>query len=161
MNGNNKTYAILVFGAPACGKTQFATKFGRKFNAPFINISQLRDEFKVDRKAALFIIKQIAKCKQNIVLEGGLDTEAERNEIRQIFQKYGYETVLIWIQTDVATLRRRLKAQLKSVEKAKATFEQRVNEIEAPSELEDNVVISGKHTFETQLVNVLANLSKK
>ena len=46
MNGKSKPYAILVFGAPMSGKTTFAEQFSARFNAPFLNLSELYNEHK-------------------------------------------------------------------------------------------------------------------
>ena len=82
MNGKSKPYAILVFGAPMSGKTTFAEKFSEKFNAPFLNLSELHEQYRLSRKVAQILISQIAKCKQTLILEGGIDSERQRNEIR-------------------------------------------------------------------------------
>ena len=93
MNGKSKPYAILVFGAPMSGKTAFADQFSARFNAPFLNLSQLHEECHITRKVALNLILQIAKCKQTLVIEGALDTEKQRDEIRHLLyhEVYGVE----------------------------------------------------------------------
>ena len=147
MNGKSKPYAILVFGAPMSGKTTFAEQFSARFNAPFLNLSELHDEYKLTRKLAMVLIQQLTKCKQTLVLEGGLDTEKQRNEIKDLLAKAGYRPILIWVQTDLNAIKHRMRHKYKK--------------IEAPSELERPLVISGKHTFQTQCKNVLTGLSDR
>ena len=159
MNGNNKPYAILVFGAPVSGKTQFAEQFSKQFKAPLLNIGDLIEKYDLSRPAVLELIRQVALSGQNFMIEGGVDTEKERMEIREMLRKAGYRPTLIWVQTDLATIKRRLKMRLKSVEKAKATFEDRYRALEAPADSENPIVISGKHTFEAQLKTVLTHLA--
>ena len=53
----------------------------------------------------------------------------------------------------------RLKAKYRSVAKAKEVYDSVVPRLEAPSEIEAPVILSGKHTFETQLKHILAALS--
>ena len=52
----------------------------------------------------------------------------------------------------------RLKNKLKSVEKAKQVYESRIKTLEAPSNAETPIVLSGKHTYPTQLKQVLTQL---
>jgi len=158
MNGNHsKPYAILVFGAPMSGKTAFASKFSHQFKAPLLNYDALPG---ISRKTFLSLVDQIAQCGQNFLIEGASDTFKHREEIRSILRSTGYNPVLLWIQTDTNTIKYRIKSHLKSVEKAKAFFEERLTQLEAPEDSESPVVISGKHTFETQLKSALSSLSK-
>ena len=121
--------AILVFGAPCSGKTTFSEKFSDKFKAPFYNLNDIAEEHGFDRKTQLIILDLLAKTHQNIIIEGGLDTEKERDEIRKIFKKAGYNPSLIWIQTDIATIKNRLKNKLKSVAKAKTAYDEKMAEL--------------------------------
>ena len=161
MNGKTKPYAILVFGAPMSGKTTFAEQFSARFNAPFLNLSKLHDEYKLSRKLALVLIQQLTKCKQTLVIEGALDTEKQRNEIRDTLMKAGYKPVLVWVQTDLNAIKHRMRQKYKVLEDAKSALAEQYKKIEAPSELEQPLVISGKHTFQTQCKNVLTGLSDR
>ena len=105
------------------------------------------------------LVEQIAKTGQNIVIEGCIGTEREREEMRRILRPAGYQITTTWIQTDIATIRSRLKAKYRSVAKAKEVYDSVVPRLEAPSEIEAPVILSGKHTFETQLKHILAALS--
>lgn len=150
--------AILVFGAPCSGKTTFCEKFAKRFKAPYFDLGKLASQYGLDRKMLLILVEQIAKTGQMLVIEGGLDTEADRNEIRNVLRKAGYIPSLIWIQTDMVTIRSRLKFRTKSVSKAKSVYEEGVEKLEAPADFEFPIVLSGKHTFETQLRHVLTQL---
>lgn len=108
----------------------------------------------------LILIEQIAKTGRTIIIEGGLRTEKERSEIRRILKNADYNVFTIWIQTDISTVRARLKVRYKTVTKAKETFDDIVPKLEAPSELENPIILSGKHTFETQLKHVLSHLAE-
>ena len=151
--------AILVFGAPASGKTTFCEKFSQQFRAPYYDLTKIREDQGFTRDNILYILDLIAETGQNIILEGELDTGADRDEIKQLLHDKGYNPSLIWIQTDVNTIKSRLKTRLKSVAKAKEEYDTKISELEAPSETEDTIVLSGKHTFETQLSNTLSQLA--
>lgn len=153
-----KPRAILVFGAPCSGKTTFCEKFSSKFKAPYYDLDQLRDEADFTEKQLHVILGVIAKAGQNIIIEGNLDTEDERDAVRDLLKDCGYNPALIWIQTDINTIKSRLKTKLRSVKKAKEEYEARIAVLEAPSDAEKPIILSGKHTFETQLSHVLAQL---
>ena len=161
MNGKSKPYAILVFGAPMSGKTTFAEQFSARFNAPFLNLSELYNEHKLTRKLALVLIQQLTKCKQTLIVEGGLDTEKQRNEIKDLLTKADYKPVLVWVQTDLNAIKHRMRHKYKKLDDAKNALAEQYKKIEAPSELEQPLVISGKHTFQTQCKNVLTGLSDR
>ena len=151
--------AILVFGAPASGKTTFCEKFSQQFRAPYYNLEEVEADLGIDRKKMLFVLDLIARTGQNVILEGELKTESERDEIKKLLKDQGYNPSLIWIQTDVNTIKTRLKNRLKSVAKAKEEYDRKISELEAPSESEKPIVLSGKHTFETQLSHTLSQLA--
>ena len=161
MEGNrrNRPRALLVFGAPASGKTTFAEKFAKKFGLAYYNFADLMREHDFSREKILVILEEILKTGQTIVVEGCIDTEANRAEIRNIVRNAGYEPALIWVQTDISTIRQRLKTRYKSVSKAKDAYDKAVAEMEAPTDNEKPIILSGKHTFETQTKHVIAGLA--
>lgn len=161
MEGNNsRPRALLVFGAPCSGKSTFAEKFGKKYKIADYDLDTLQTEHDFSREELFVILQLIMKTRQNILIEGGLNTEKDRMEMRNLLREYGYEPALIWIQTDVATIRARLKARFKSVKRAKDFYEAAVSVIEAPNDNEHAIILSGKHTFETQARHVLAGLAE-
>ena len=161
MEGNRKKLrAVLVFGAPGSGKTTFAEKFARKYNLAYYNLDEIRAEYGFTHEAVLSILEIITKAKQSIVIEGELRTEKERTEIRNILRAQGYKPTLVWVQTDFATIKMRLKSKHRTVKKAKETYDAAVAEMESPADFEKPVILSGKHTFETQNKHVLAGLAK-
>ena len=161
MEGNrkNKPRAILVFGAPCSGKSTFGEKFAKKFGLAFYDFSKLRDEDKFSRENILVVLDLLSRTGQTLVIEGEIDTEKDRMEMRNILRAHDYEPALIWIQTDTATIRQRLKTRFKSVSKAKDAYDKAVAEMEAPTEAERPIILSGKHTFETQTRHVIAGLA--
>lgn len=158
---SNGQRAILVFGAPCSGKTTFSKQFAEQFNATFYDLDALRDDHNLSRQFILLLIEQIAHTGATLVFEGGNDTEKDRKEIAEILRSAGYSPTLIWIQTDVNTIRARLKNKLKSVEKAKSVYDAKVKSLEAPSDAEAPIVLSGKHTYNTQLKQVLMQLQER
>ena len=151
--------ALLIFGAPCSGKTTFSEKFAKKFDLAYYNFDEMREQYRLTRKIALLIIELLTRTGKTLVIEGGLGTERERTEVRNVLRNAGYDPTLIWIQTDVATIRARMKMRYKSVSKARDAYDSAVESLEAPSEAEAPIILSGKHTFETQTRHVLAGLA--
>ena len=161
MEGNkSKPRALLVFGAPCSGKSTFSEKFAEKFDLAIYDFEELKAKYRLTRKNILLIIKIIDRTGKTIIIEGCLSTEKDREEIRNLLRAAGYEPSLIWIQTDVTTIRNRLKVRYKSVSKAKEVYDTEVSAMEAPSDFEEPIILSGKHTFETQTKHVLAGLAE-
>ncbi len=150
--------AILVFGAPCSGKTTFSKQFANQFNATFYDLDTLKQEHNLSRQFILILVEQIAKTGSTLVIEGGNGTERDRRELTEVLRAAGYSPTLIWIQTDVNTIRSRLKNRLKSVERAKAVYDAGIKSLEGPSDAEMPIVLSGKHTYHTQLKQVLTQL---
>ena len=161
MEGNrrSKPKALIVFGAPCSGKTTFAEKFAKKFGLAFYDFNELATKNSFTREQLLAVLEQILKTQQTILLEGCARTEAERMELRNLLRGNGYEPALVWIQTDVTTIRTRLKSRHRSVTKAKEVYDAAVAEMEAPAENEHPIILSGKHTFETQTKHVITGLA--
>ena len=163
MEGNkNKTKprALLVFGAPCSGKTTFAEKFAQKFGLAYYNLQDLEDEYGFSKDGVMVVLEQVLKTKQTIIVEGMLDTERDRAEVRNLLRSHGYEPALIWVQTDMATIRMRLKSRFRSVAKAKKAYDEAVSVMEAPTDIEKPIILSGKHTFETQTRHVVKGLAE-
>ncbi|MBR3332595.1 AAA family ATPase [Candidatus Saccharibacteria bacterium] len=159
MEGNKtKPRLLLVFGAPCSGKTTFAEKFAKKYNLAYYNLDELADEDKFSRENILRILDLISRTHANIIIEGGIGTEKDRTEIRNVFRAAGYEPALIWVQTDLATIRTRLRIRHKTIAKAKKILDS-AESLEAPAEYEAPIILSGKHTFETQSKHTLAGLA--
>ncbi len=155
----SKSRALLVFGAPCSGKTTFAKKFAEKFGLAYYNFEDIKKKHNFTRDEILTILELIAKTHQTIIIEGILDTENQRKAVRRILSDAGYNPALIWVQTDVATIRSRMKIKYKSVTKAKNTYDIAIDRMEAPTEDERPIILSGKHTFETQTKHTLAGLA--
>lgn len=161
MEGNRKKLrAVLVFGAPGSGTTTFAEKFARKYNLAYYNLDEIQEVYGFSHDAVLSILEIITKAKQSIVVEGGLKTEKDRTEIRNILRAQNFKPTLVWVQTDFTTIKVRLRTKYKTIKKAKEVYDAAVAEMEAPADFEKPVILSGKHTFETQTKHVLAGLAR-
>ena len=161
MEGNRKKLrAILVFGAPGSGKTTFAEKFSKKYNLAYYNLDEIMEKYGFSHEIILSILEIITQSKQSIVIEGGLKTEKDHTDIRNTLRNCGYRPSLVWLQTDFATIKMRLRKRYNTAKKAKEIYDTAVAELEAPADFEKPIILSGKHTFETQNRHVLAGIAK-
>ncbi len=110
------------------------------------------------KETALAIVTGMLESKQTILLEGGVDTKAERDYLREVATMAGYQPLLLWVQTDLATLKQRLTRAPKAERLTKKQFETALARLEAPTAIEHPIVISGKHTFDTQIRTVFGQL---
>ena len=160
MEGNkNKPRVLLVFGAPCSGKTTFAEKFAKKFNLTYFDLNEVTATYNMSREELLNALALVMRTRNTIILEGCLNTEKDRTEIRNAFRAAGYKPTLIWVQTDFATIRTRLKLRYRTIAKAKKVYEKAIESLEAPTNVEAPIILSGKHTFETQTKHVLSGLA--
>ncbi|PLS81486.1 hypothetical protein CYG49_01895, partial [Candidatus Saccharibacteria bacterium] len=120
MNGksHNKPLVILVVGLPGAGKSFFAKRFSETFGAPVVSYDRIRFEINpefemsVEKEGAVhrlarYQIEELLKTKRSIIIDGGANTRADRLTLTQLAKKAQYNSLVIWVQTDVATCQQR------------------------------------------------------
>lgn len=153
-------YLIVLMGIPGAGKTQFAEHFAKMFSAPFVNTEDLQRVAAVtDEQAAtlgLYLTEQVLRAQRTFIYEGPTHTYAHRAEIARLVKAAGFKPLLVWVQTESIEAKRR---SLRARKYTGQQFDAYVSEFQPPSEAEKPVVISGKHTFTTQVKVVLRHLA--
>lgn len=157
-------HAIIMVGIPGAGKSAFAERFAETFQAPILNRTKFKKELKLDddQADALMntVLTQYLKTNRTIVIEGGVDRKANRIELMKVLNKAGYRSLLVWVQTDANEAHRRAtKDYPKGSGVTSDEFDVLVKEFQAPIEQEKAVVISGKHTYTTQVKIILKQLA--
>jgi len=148
-------HAIILVGIPGSGKTYFAKQFSKTFNAPFIELDAISPYANSPESAALLAqsqLEQLLKTKQSVILELNTASRQNRTEISRFLREADYGTMLLWVQTDNSTAKKRVKNK-------KIDFEDAIHSFSPPHAKERPVVISGKHTYATQAKTVLQKLS--
>jgi predicted kinase len=157
-------HAIIMVGIPGSGKSAFAEKFAETFQAPMLNRLKLQKDLELDNNQsdtlAETILNEFVKTRQTLLIEGGLDTKDERTELIKRLNKSGYRSLIVWVQTDTAEARRRAAKPYPHGSGIDTDdFDSIIGQFEAPTEKERYVVISGKHTYTTQLKIILKQLA--
>jgi predicted kinase len=169
---------ITIIGHPGSGKSFFARQFAEMFGAPLVSPDFLRhslvpessysqEEDDAIHALSLYMLEELLKTKKTILLDGGANTRATRQEIKRLTSKHGYGYLVVWVQTDEPTSRGR--ATKRSAKRAgdalnssmdSDTFTSLAKQLAPPHHSESSIVISGKHTFATQARVVLKKLVK-
>ena len=158
-------HAIIMVGIPGSGKSTFAEHFAETFKAPIINESRIAYEanLSADQTESVvgLLLNEVLKVDKTFLIEAPNLTRAKRNSLSATLTKKGYRPLFVWVQTEAFEAKRRA---LKPAEKGgsgltEAEFDSAFSSFQAPTAQEKAVVISGKHTYATQLKVVLKQLA--
>src|SRR5215213_5320740 len=109
---------LLVVGRPGAGKSFFARQFSATFSAPVISQDRLRtllfskptfssDEAAIIDQVAAYQLEELLKTKRTVIIDGGCNAKANRLQLDRLARQNGYDTLVIWVQTDEATCQAR------------------------------------------------------
>lgn len=159
-----KPHVIVMVGLPGAGKSSFAERFAEVFNAPLISWEAFRQSTqgsalsnKQLQDLADDMLEQIMKTNQTIVYDGQLLTAVSRKSLARSIQAAGYTPLFVWVQTDIATAKFRARKHGYSAD----TFQAAEKKFTKPTSRDNLIVISGKHTFASQLKSVLQRLGEQ
>lgn len=171
----NKSLLILLYGFPGAGKTYFARQLCENIQAAHIHGDRIRSELfeqpRYDREEnevinhlMEYMAGEFLNADMSVVYDTNAMRMSQRRQLRDLARKAGAQTVLVWFQVDLesafvrASKRDRRRADDKhSPALDRQTFERIASGMQNPNN-EDYVVISGKHTFDTQLSAMLRRL---
>lgn len=172
----SRPLVIMVVGIPGSGKSFFARQFADTFSAPIVSYDKLRSSifpdptFSRDEEALIqdiadYETNELLKTHKTFIIDGGANTRAERIAIERQVKTHDYHTLIVWVQTDEPTSRMRAtkrsnkrKTDEWNVSITDELFNLQVKRLNAPLRIEQQVVISGKHTYATQAKVVLKKL---
>ena len=167
---------IVVTGLPGSGKTFFANSFATTFGAASVSNDKIRwtlfanhtysenENAMVDQISDLLIV-ELLRTKRTFIIDGGYNSSLKRKHIEIIAKKAGFATLTVEVQTEPLTAKDRAKSRSAKnpCDKFKQSlkpeqFAKLVKNYEAPTIGRSSVVISGKHTAQTQLRTVLKKI---
>ena len=161
-------HLIIMTGIPGSGKSFFAEHFASTFNASFISSEKIMEDLTKDSavdqntviRIASFLLSELLKSGKTIIYEGSTDSRATRQALGKIARDNGYIPLLVWVQTESISARQRATKPRR--DKAYLTddqFDTILHRFTPPNTLEKPIVISGKHTYPSQLKIVLKHLA--
>jgi predicted kinase len=155
-----------MVGVPGSGKSFFAEHFSETFSAPLVSWGNIRnelfneptfsrDEELIIARVADHLLDQLMKTKATVLYEGDMITQSARQTLAKKIRHAGYEPLFVWVQTDDATSK--MRATKKGV--SADIHASAIKRFTPLKETDPFVVISGKHTYASQLKIVLRRLS--
>lgn len=173
----SRPLVLVLIGLPGAGKSFFARQFSEMFGAPIVQYDRIQFELfeksylepaeqDIIRRIANYQMDELVKTRRSFIVDGGAGTTAERQKLEQLAKSNGYGTLLIWVQTDDITCRKRATKRnpKRSAEDAispsitESQWAEAAKKFQQPSR-EQYMVISGKHAFSTQAKMVLRKLT--
>lgn len=169
----SKPHLIIMVGIPGSGKSFFAEHFSESFKAPLISFDKLRKELfdeptlnreedEIISRVAGYMLDEALKTKQTILYKGQTEARSDRAVISKKAKDAGYEPLFIWVQTETSTAKKRaMKPTTGKPGMSSEMFDSKLKRFTAPVQIEKSIVISGKHTYVSQLKIVLKHLIKQ
>lgn len=167
---------IMLYGFPGAGKSFFARQLCDDLHAAHVQGERIRYElFEQPRfdKQENEIIAHLMDYMAEEFLRAGVsvvyDTNAmrlsQRRELREVARKSKAQSLLIWLQIDAesafARVSRRDHRKIDDKYSApldRSGFESLATGMQNPVPTEDYIVISGKHTYQTQRSSAVKKL---
>jgi tRNA uridine 5-carbamoylmethylation protein Kti12 len=157
-------HVIIMTGIPGAGKSAFAERFAKTFQAPLVSLSQLMQSAEINTAAgtalSTILLDELLKTQRTLIYDGLMYTKASRLELIRHIIAAGYQPLLVWVQTESVEARRRAtKKRPDGTRLTSDEFDAAIKRFTPPTANEKPVVISGKHTYASQLKIVLKRLA--
>lgn len=171
----SKPLLIMLYGYPGTGKTHFAHSLSEALGAAHLHGDRIRHELFEHPKHApkedeiiehlmRYMAQEFLHAGVSVIYDADSNRLAQRRGLREISRRCKAQPLLIWIQIDAESAKLRIKSRdrRKSDDKfavpySSASFEKYAGVMQNPVN-EDYMVISGKHTFNTQKSAVIKKL---
>ncbi|HVV26072.1 MAG TPA: ATP-binding protein [Candidatus Saccharimonadales bacterium] len=166
----------MLYGFPGAGKTYFARQLCENIQAAHLQADRIRSElFEEPRhdKRENEIVTQLMNYMAEEFLAAGVsvvyDTNAmrarQRHDLRALARRGGAKPLVVWFQMDQdSAFARNVKRDRRRADDKYATkwdrtsFESVISGMQNPTNVDDYVVVSGKHLFGTQQSAVVRKL---
>lgn len=172
----SKPLMILLYGFPGSGKTYFARQLCEQLQAAHVQGDRIRSElfenpsYDNEENAAVnqlmeYMTGEFLNAGLSVVFDTNAMRHAQRHALRELARHHKAQPLLVWLQIDAessfirAAKRDRRRIDDKFAEPMdKTKFEAAVSGMQNPKNIEDYIVISGKHVFPTQFSSIVKRL---
>lgn len=163
-----KPLLVLLYGLPGSGKTAFARQVSEQLAVAHVQGDRIRaelfenptygkEENHIVASLMTYMTTEFLKAGVSVIFDTNAMRSAHRRALRNLANKVGAETVLIWLQVDPDTaFGRAAKRDRRKIddhyaqEMTPEIFRQMMAGMQNPELIEKHVVLSGKHVFSTQ-----------
>ncbi len=170
-----KPVFIMLYGYPGAGKTHVAKQLADTIAAAHLSSDRLRGELfneprfdqeedRVVDHLMVYMAEEFMRAGLSVIFDTNTDRLAVRRELRNLAHKSKAQPLLVWLQIDVDSAFARLgKRDRRRTEDKyarnydRAGFDSAIGYMQNPHD-EDFMVISGKHTFNTQRSAIIKKL---
>lgn len=156
---------LITIGLPGAGKSTFARQLAQTHQFAWIHANRIRhilfdqphftaNEETLVTQLCEYMLEQALHTKGNIIYDGNSGTRAVRQRLAKVARDAGYRVLTVWVQTDADTAFSRAKKAREeefAAALSRPLFDQFARQFTQPQINEASVVLSGKHTFVTQL----------
>jgi predicted kinase len=171
-----KPLLFMLYGFPGAGKTYFARQLCENLQAVHVHGDRIRtelfeqprydrDENQVVEHLMDYMTGEFLNTGVSVIYDTNAFRVSQRRVVRDLARKSHAKPVLIWLQVDMesafvrASKRDRRRADDKySPPVERALFDRIAGGMQNPQNTEEYIVISGKHTFPTQLGALIKRL---
>ena len=174
MNSQLKAPVMLIIvGLPGSGKTQLARRLARKLKIHAVHAEKVRLGLRKQlgqspvpgqlvNKVCLLLLEEFARLKLSVVCDLNTQTQAQRQELYKLAQRYKLQPLVIYQQVDRQTSWLRYQGLQNAkkgldMEAHRRRFQSLADRLEPPA-IEQTIAVSGLHTLEAQLQIILCKL---
>ncbi len=167
---------FLLYGFPGAGKTYLSRQLSEEVRAAHIQSDRIRSEVfetpkfdrsedKVVSNLTIYMIEEFLNAGISVVCDMNAMRVALRRSLRELARRSKAQVQFIWLQLDTETAfsrvvnrdKRRVDDKYAMI-LDRTSFEALVGQMQNPTPTEEYVVVSGKHTYQTQRSAVIKKL---
>jgi len=161
---------IMLLGLPGSGKSYTSAHIADLLGMALVSEDKIREslfeeitlrdeENMVVMQTMIMMTEEYLRLGLPVMFDTGLNKIVDRKTLREIARKHKADSLLIWLQIDQDTARLRTKVNKKQIPTEKS-FDIMTQTFQTPHN-EDYIVISGKHTFESQKPIIVRKLREQ
>jgi len=174
-----KTLLITLYGFPGAGKTYLSRQLSEDIQIAHLQADRIRNELftepkydKAEDEVVLqimnYMTEEFLKANVSVIYDYNAIRNSQRHMLRDLARSSRAENLLIWLQLDMETsyLRNYKRDKRKADDKYSRSlnqddFKSYIAGMKNPTNLENYIVVSGKHSYQTQknsIINKLKNM---